>query len=90
MKRAPTNRTDFIPKRFEIVIFSFFLSLFMTFIVSGVSTLRTLGLGNAFASAANFVSSWPIASPVVFVIAPVVRKLVVGLIKQDSSRPGTL
>ncbi len=61
------NHTGLIPKRFEIVVFSFFLSLFMTFIVSGISTLRTLGFSEIFATAwvSNFISSWPVAFPAV-------------------------
>ena len=81
------NRTAIIPKRFEIVIFSFLLSMFMTFIVSGISTLRTLGLGDLFAAAwaSNFISSWPVAFPAVLIVAPVVRKLVARLVKPEAS-----
>lgn len=80
------NRTGLIPKRFEIIVFSFLLSMFMTFIVSGISTLRTLGLSDIFASAwvFNFISSWPVAFPAVLIVAPIVRKLVSRLIKSDA------
>ena len=57
----------------------------MSLIVSGVSTLRVLGFGNGVFSAwmANWASSWLIAFPVVLVVAPVVRRKVARLIKEN-------
>ena len=73
----------FVPKRFEIVVFSFFLSLFMSLLVSGISTARTLGLTDLFVAAwpGTFLSSWLVAFPAVLVVAPLVRRLVARLVK---------
>ena len=79
----------FIPRRFEVVLFSFLLSLFMTLVVSGISTLRTLGPADGLflAWAKNFASSWPVAFPAVLVVAPAVRRLVARLLQPEGARP---
>lgn len=66
-----------IPARFAHLTFSFFLSGMMSFIITGVATLRAIGL-----SADIFhlwVTAWPvswlIAFPAVTVVAPVARSL---------------
>jgi len=59
----------------------FVLSVIMTFVVSAVSTLRSLGLS------ADFLSTWPVAwglswlvaFPTLLAVLPVVRR-VVGLV----------
>jgi hypothetical protein len=64
------------------VVFGGLLSALMTVVVSGISTVRTVGLdlftlglwGQA------FLSSWPIAFPTVLVVAPIVRRLVARLV----------
>ncbi|MDV7144202.1 DUF2798 domain-containing protein [Tropicimonas sp. TH_r6] len=67
-----------IPKRFEPYAFSATLSCMMSFIISGVSTYRALGLIDSFMSIwiANWLTSWAIAFPVVTVVAPLARRLV--------------
>jgi Protein of unknown function (DUF2798) len=60
------------------IAFSVLLTCVMTLMVSGVSTLRALGLG---ADAATFFGSWlqawlfswAIASPLIYVLAPWAR-----------------
>jgi hypothetical protein len=68
----------FIPRRFEQVVFSFLLSMLMTLIVSGISTLRAVGLeAGAFGLwMSNWIASWIVAFPVLLVVAPLVRSLV--------------
>lgn len=66
----------FIPKRFEPVLFGLLLTWFMTFVVSGISTLLAVGasvpdfLGIWFKA---WMSSWAVAFPAVLVVAPFVR-----------------
>jgi Protein of unknown function (DUF2798) len=66
-----------IPARFAHLTFSFFLSGMMSFIITGVATLRAIGL-----SADIFhlwLTAWPvswmIAFPAVTVVAPIARAL---------------
>ena len=50
----------FIPSRYEIVVFSVFLSMLMSLLVSGISTARTLGITDTLVVSwmSNFLSSW--------------------------------
>lgn len=74
-----------IPAKFERLVFAFLMSLFMSFLMSGVITLINLGLVE------NFISLWfsaywrafIVAFPIIFVVAPFVRKLTIRLIKQE-------
>jgi len=67
-----------IPKRFAPVAFGFVLSGLMSLIVSGLSTVRTVGLTDGFAGLwmGNWATSWAVAFPVVLVVAPLARKIV--------------
>ncbi|MEO0664707.1 MAG: DUF2798 domain-containing protein [Pseudomonadota bacterium] len=67
-----------IPARFSPVVFGFFLSCLMSLLVSGVSTLRALGLVEGLFSVwmSNWLASWAIAFPAVLVVAPIARRLV--------------
>lgn len=64
--------------RIEFLLTAFFLSLMMTFIVSGVSTL--IGVGWSPETPGLWMtawgSSWLVAFPAVVFILPLVRKLV--------------
>ena len=73
-----------MPARFAPILFGFVLSAFMSFVVSGIATLRNGGLGDAFLShcVGAWLPSWLIAFPVVLVVAPVARKLVFGLVRE--------
>ena len=66
-----------IPARFAHLTFSFFLSGMMSFIISGVATLRAIGLSPDILKL--WVTAWPvswlIAFPAVTVVAPVARAL---------------
>jgi uncharacterized membrane protein len=71
-----------IPAKYASLLFGFFLSCFMSFMVSGISTVRAIGFGEGLAGLwfSNWITSWVVAFPVVLVVAPVVRKLVSKLI----------
>ncbi|MGL5928423.1 MAG: DUF2798 domain-containing protein [Dermatophilaceae bacterium] len=79
-----------LPARSAPLVFAALLSALMTVVVSGISTVRGLGLDGFTMSAwaQAFASSWPVAFPTVLVVAPVVRRLV-GRIVAPSSAPST-
>lgn len=64
--------------KYNIVAVPFVLSLMMSFIISGVSTLRALGLteGLIVKWMSAWGISWLIAFPTVMVVFPFVRKIV--------------
>ena len=66
-----------LPARFEGLVFAAMLSGLMSGIVTAVATFRGMGLTHA--AGLKFAVSWPvswmIAFPVVFIIAPPVRRL---------------
>ena len=72
-----------IPARFAPILFGFILSGLMSCMVSGLSTLRTLGLIDGFMGAwiGNWALSWAVAFPVVLVVAPITRRIVARLVK---------
>ena len=72
-----------IPARFAPIAFGFFLSMIMSAVISGVSTISATGL-NAELPAVWFrawYSSWIIAFPSVLVVAPFTRRIVARLTK---------
>lgn len=66
-----------IPHRYHTVVMPFFLSIMMTFIISGISTLMGIGLSPAFLSKwmAAWGLSWLIAFPTLLMVLPLVRRL---------------
>ena len=66
------------PARFAPILFGLFLSGLMSFIVSGISTLRAIGVSDAFFGAwmTSWGYSWAVAFPTVLVVAPLARKMV--------------
>lgn len=67
-----------IPQRLAPVAFGFVLSGLMSLIVSGLSTVRTVGLADGFFGLwmGNWAASWLVAFPVVLVVAPLARRIV--------------
>ena len=67
-----------LPARYTAIVLPLLLSLLMTFVISGVSTLMSLGPTQA------FVTTWPVAwalscvvaFPTLVVLLPVVRRIV--------------
>ena len=78
-------RYKLIPKKYEFLIFSFLMSSFMTFIMSGVVSYINMGLVDGFLKlwSTAYVNSFVVAFPSVILVVPLVRKLVVKLIKQS-------
>ena len=66
------------PARFAPVLFGLILSGLMSCMVSGISTLRAVGLAEGFFAKwmTSWGISWAIAFPVVLVVAPITRRIV--------------
>lgn len=75
-----------IPSRFAPALFGFILSGLMSCIVSGIATVRAIGLtdgaGAAWMSA--WVFSWLVAFPTVLIVAPMTQRLVAWLVRPDA------
>lgn len=67
-----------MPARYAPILFGFILSALMSFIVSGIATLRNTGVTDAFFDLwiNAWLPSWLVAFPVVLVVAPIARRLV--------------
>lgn len=72
------NLRGSIPHRFAPVLFGALLSFIMVSVVSAVVILVNQGIGNDFLArwARSVATTWPIAFPVVLVVAPAVRRIV--------------
>lgn len=66
------------PARFAPVLFGLILSGLMSCMVSGVATIRALGMAGGFFGQwmTSWAFSWAIAFPVVLVVAPITRRIV--------------
>ena len=66
-----------IPNRYASIVLPFLLSIIMTFVVSCISTLRSMGFEhfsfNTWVYAWGI--SWLIAFPVLLLVLPIVRKI---------------
>ena len=75
--RSSSFRFKKIPNRYAAVVLPFFLSIIMTFIVSCISTIRSMGVEqfstDIWLSAWGI--SWLIAFPVLLLVLPIVRKI---------------
>ncbi len=66
-----------LPSRYNGIVLPFFLSLMMCCIVSGISTMRAVGLAPDLAEqwVRGWALSWPVAFPVLLLVMPFVRRL---------------
>lgn len=74
------------PARFAPILFGLILSGLMSCMVSGIATLRAVGLVPGLFSQwmTSWAFSWAVAFPVVLVVAPFTRKLVAVLTRPNS------
>jgi hypothetical protein len=74
-----------IPEKFEPVLFGFILSGLMSFVVSGISTLKVTGPGPGFVGlwTGSWITAWLFAFPIVLLAAPLARRAVRSLIKRE-------
>jgi len=72
-----------LPNRYTSIVLPFLLSVIMTFVVSIVSTLRSLGLEefSLYVWMSAWVISWLIAFPTLLLVLPVVRKITAILVQ---------
>ena len=75
-----------LPARYAFVVMPFILSGFMTFIVSFISTLRSVGWNEGTLDLwfGSWLISWLIAFPVLLLVLPVVRKLTAMIVDQPT------
>ncbi len=79
-----------IPSRFEPFVFGLILSGLMSFVVSGIATLRVTGLVPGFPGLwlGAWLTAWVFAFPVVLFIAPVARRIVSRMMDAEGQRKG--
>jgi hypothetical protein len=79
--------THRLPPRYAAFVMPLVLSILMSLIVSGVSTLKSLGIGAAFLSTwpVAWFLSWLVAFPTLLVVLPLVRRIV-GLMVEPAAR----
>ncbi|WP_291296079.1 DUF2798 domain-containing protein [Elioraea sp.] len=67
-----------LPGRYAPILFGFLLSGMMSFLVSGISTFKALGVAPDFMAAwlSAWGFAWPVAFASVLVVAPFVRRIV--------------
>jgi len=67
-----------IPKRYAPVLFGLILSGLMSLLVSGISTLRAVGVPPGFVGLwlSAWLTAWLIAFPSVLFVAPLARRAV--------------
>jgi hypothetical protein len=85
---APTTTTFFglpkLPPRYASIVMPLLLSVFMTCIVSGISTLRSVGPVPGFVALwlSAWALSWVVAFPTMLLVMPLVRKATAALVRQ--------
>jgi hypothetical protein len=84
MLSSPVSRSrGKLPARYAAIVMPLVLSIVMTFVVSGISTLWSLGLTPAFVSnwPAAWALSWVVAFPTLIAVLPLVRRIVALLVE---------
>jgi len=84
---APRRRGK-LPARYTAVIMPLVLSVLMTFVVSAISTFRSLGPTPAFLATwpSAWAISWLVAFPTLLAVLPLVRKIVALAVEPPPSR----
>ena len=74
-----------MPARFAPILFGLILSGLMSFVVSGVATVRAVGLPDGFVQLwlGAWTFSWMVAFPTVLLVAPLVRRIVAKLVRPE-------
>lgn len=77
-RSKPQGRDKKLPARYASLIMPLVLSVLMTFVVSAISTLKSLGPTPDFIATwpAAWALSWLVAFPTLLVILPLVRRIV--------------
>lgn len=79
----PVRARRRLPARYAAILLPLVLSIIMTFVVSGISTLKVLGLSREFLVAwpVAWALSWIVAFPTVLVVLPLTRRIVAALVE---------
>ena len=88
MTRFPDPRPrGKLPARYAAIVMPLVLSVLMTFVVSAISTLKSLGLTPAFVSTwpAAWALSWLVAFPTLLAVLPLVRRIVTFVVEAPPS-----
>lgn len=74
--------------RWAGIVMPLVLSVLMTFVVSGIATIRSLGLGPDFLATwpAAWGLSWLVAFPTLLLVLPLVRRVVAALVEVPAGR----
>jgi len=86
---AVQSRTIFgsakLPARYAALVMPLLLSILMTFVVSAVATMRSIGLASGFLAIwlSGWGLSWLVAFPTLLLALPLVRKATEALVRQD-------
>jgi hypothetical protein len=74
-----------LPARYAPIAFAIVLSCLMSFLVSGIATLRNAGFTDDFFSLwiHAWLPSWLFAFPTVLVVAPLARRIVGKLVRHE-------
>jgi hypothetical protein len=76
-----------IPSRFEPFLFGLILSGLMSFVISGISTLRATGLIDDFPGLwiGAWLTAWLVAFPMILLVAPFARQIAHRLVKPENA-----
>lgn len=76
-----------IPVRYTWLVMPAVLALLMTFVVSGISTVRALGVSPDFVAKwmGAWVISYLVAYPTLLVVQPVVRRIIGAIIEKPGA-----
>lgn len=85
MKQSSSRGFRKLPKRYGAIVMPFVLSIFMTCLVSAISTLRGLGFSHDFFRVwpGAWAVSWLIAFPALLLVLPLVRRIVTLLVETE-------
>lgn len=74
-----------IPARYAPIAFGLLLSGMMSFLVSGVATIFTLGFGVEFFGQwmLAWLPSWAVAFPAILIVAPLARRIVTAITTKE-------
>lgn len=86
MSDIPSGRR--LPSRYGALVMPIVLSILMSLVVSGVSTMKSLGIGPDFLSTwpTAWFLSWLVAFPTLLLVLPLVRRIVGFLVEQPAAR----
>lgn len=82
-----TARMKKLPARAHSLVMSFVLTMLMTVIVSGISTVRAVGFEGLMDHwLGAWLWSWAIAFPTLLVVMPLVRRIVAWIVQAREGR----